>query len=242
VGSVSGARIWPSGVGEVHVLLLPRLYFSSAIADDPGRPLHATWEIDARAGGRTHTLKTTRDGTSIASNPSGFGVISDVCNYQARYTLPSAVVLAGQVRAQNRLKARSGIGIGPQGHQSQLVIRVYTAAHALKGTPLAPHEPGTIDSKKWSNEDEGANPPIRNAKFPAGSRWTDQFGAVLTPVSCDAGDYILVEFGGRAIEEDSNGPAAMGTNTGWSSIPGADLPAYDEVSVDDLAGWIEFWQ
>jgi RHS repeat-associated protein len=86
-----------------------------------------------------------------------------------------------------------------------------------------------VDSTYW----EAAN---INRKFPATARWDNPaLGALLNPVAYQAGDWLVVEVGGRYLVAGQG----SGQHIWFNDTAGSDLPV-DETTTANLRSWIEF--
>lgn len=226
-------------------LLLPRLYFTN---DDntPGRAVDAAWDIDRTGGAAGTTLlkvvPTSGSETSEASWGTNPITPLNVCTKQFEYVLEDTVVFTGgSVRAQILTRSRYGIGIAPQGHYSQMVVKLFDSGGTLKGTLLSAYNPSSPDSDVWANEgDSGLHPPRRNAMFPMSSQWTSALGAPLSgTLTGVAGDYLVVEIGSRHMTGQGGAASGFGVTAYWDK--GSDLPDNDSTSTASANAWIEFW-
>jgi hypothetical protein len=148
---------------------------------------------------------------------------------QYYYPLTTAGTLAGYVRSVLRAGRRSGTGVsGDQRHQAQMVIRVVSAdGSTVRGTALAAHNPTSVDSTFFT-----ATTTAR--KFPASALWEGDLGARLTPVQYQAGDWLVVEIGTRAVVAAQG----MGTHLSVNDQAASDLPL-NETETANLRSWIE---
>lgn len=230
---------FPPSVG-LPGLLLPRLYLSHASAGVGVRPIHAVWEGSTIS--QTALMTTAPNATSDSPSGDNWSTIHDHAYYSGKYVLTDTVVFTGgSVRGQAMARVRYGIGIAAQGHQSQMVLRLYDSSDVLKGTLLSPHEPGSIDSQRWANEGNHSSPiPLVNTMFPADATWVDDYGAPLEgALTGVAGDYLLLELGGRHI--DGQDGAAAGSKMGLYANQASDLPAGDQSQETSGNAWIELW-
>jgi hypothetical protein len=232
----------PSGPYESGnpALLLPRLYPTGTSLGARKTP-HAVW--DTGYGDTAHySLTTTQNaGSGRTINPSSFPEDS-IFLHQFRYTLTGTVVFTGgSVRGQGIVKMRHGVGVGWNIGQSQMVVRLFDSSDVLKATLLAPHEPAGLDSTEWINEhDGGANPPYRNAMFPADSQWASALGAPLASATGVATDYLLIEVGLIGFNF-----SASGCNTSFENHFGTNDAADNNQTATQFPpaqnSWFEFW-
>ena len=109
-----------------------------------------------------------------------------------------------------------------------MVIRVVSAdGTVVRGTALAAHEPPSVDSAYFG-------PDLTARKFPASATWLGNVGAPLTPVKYQAGDWLVVELGTRAMVEDQG----MGTSISINDSAASDLPL-NQSETANLNSWIE---
>lgn len=224
-----GYVLWPDDTAVE--LTCTRLYFSAADAtgtpyNAPNVPIAATWE-HSYSGGKVMLFAspaTSTDGTTDPSNGD-----EDQFHRAGYYKLTGAGRLSGTVKAQFRCRQRTGVGVGTQDHQAQMVIRIAAPDGTIRGTLLDAHETATVDSGTFQTS-------LRNIHFPAGALWGDQ-GVPMTPVSYQNGDWVLVEIGSRYID----GGPGIGTHIYWNDQAGAagDLPE-DETTTTNLRSWIDF--
>ena len=92
--------------------------------------------------------------------------------------LPCRAPSSGTVKAIMPAKRRTGVGVtSAQRHQTQMVIRVVSSdGSTVRGTALAAHEPGSLDSAFLQST-------YQTMKFPAGYACGRDDGAALTPVA-----------------------------------------------------------
>ena len=139
--------------------------------------------------------------------------------------------VTGTVRSMIAAKRRTGVGVtSAQRHQTQMVIRVVSSdGSTVRGTSLAAHEPGSLDSSFWQSS-------MQSIKAPAGVLWDDDFGAPLTPVTAQAGDWLVVEIGTHTVI-DGGGTGAAVDWDGTTSEP--DFPIEEFVPVADGVPWLD---
>ena len=212
-----------------------RLYFSTENASGVGAPdpaAAAAWDVTIGngTGANRKLLKTAPDGTSttVGAGTTG-GDFANLRILQALYELDSAGTLQGTVRGQ--LLARGDTqAIGSQIGQSQLVIRVVAPdGTTFRGTALDEHSPGAADSPNWLGS--GA---YTNRSFPASGSFDSADGVELTPVTYQAGDWLVVELGYYHINTSLGDEAHIRLQSDAAS----DLPE-DESSTADLNSWID---
>lgn len=212
-----------------------RLYFSTENASGVGAPnpaAAANWDatIGNGTGANRKLLKDAPDGSATNVGAGTTGSAGDNLRIlQALYELEDAGVLQGKVRGQMLARGDSA-ALGGQVGQAQMVIRVVAPdGTTFRGTALDTHDPGAADSPNWLGSGV-----YTNRGFPASGSWDDEDGATLTPVTYQAGDWLVVEIGYKHINTSLGDEAFVRIDSDGAT----DLPE-DESTLSALNSWLD---